>query len=107
VLRTLLANRAEQQLSEAAMSARADDKEVSSLGFLDENLGGSALFSATLDRHTIYVSCDFFQSVVESGRGALAKVFELSAGWGQPSLEAGSADVAELPRVDDAEGRLP
>jgi hypothetical protein len=35
VLRTLLANRAEQQLSEAAMAARADDKKVSSLGFLD------------------------------------------------------------------------
>ena len=64
------------------MPARADDKKVSSLGFLDENLGGSALFSATLDRHAVCVSCDFFQSFVESGRGTLAKVIELSAGWG-------------------------
>jgi hypothetical protein len=89
------------------VAARAGHEQVSAAGLLDQNRSGRPLVHATLDRDTVLVGGGLAQGLIELRGRALAKVLEVPTGRGKQPLETGSADIAELPRVDDTQGRPP
>jgi hypothetical protein len=107
VVRALLADRAQEQLGEAAVAARANEEQI--------RVARSATSTAADGPSTTRGSTSTSPaSGITSHRVALsaaaarvAKLVQLTADPRQDALHTRNADVAELPGMDGAEFRVP
>ena len=106
VLSALLADRPEQQSGKAAVPARSDDEQIGVAGFVDQHCCGGALDDVALDLDSVRVWHDVVQRGVEGERSGVAQLADVAADDWREALQAGDADVAELPGVNDAKSRL-